>query len=170
MMEIGEKVKIVNGPDEGKTGEILEANLYHQNYMVRVEEPNGSSKFQRIGAEALVSLNPKPVPVPVLADITPVVKTRADIPEEAEKTEEPPKPEPKPEPKPLIPEEPATPILYSKPINPEPVETAPPVVKEKLPRAISEWPKEDVDELKKWIEKTAVKAVEVYMRARLFRK
>lgn len=162
MMEIGEKVKIVNGPDEGKTGVILDANLYHQNYMVKVEEPNGSSKFQRIGAEALVSLDPKPVPVPVLADITPVVKTRADIPEETEKTEEPPKPESKPEPKPLIPEEPVKPA--------EPEEPAPKVVQEKLPRAISEWPKEDVDELKKWIEKTAVKAVEVYMRARLIRK
>ena len=159
MMEIGEKVKIINGPDEGKTGIILEANLYHMNYMVKIDEPDGGSKFQRIGAEALVSLNPKPVTVPVLADITPVVKTRADIPEEPQKPET---QAPKPEPKPLIPEEPATPKIY--------LESEPKVVQEKLPRAISEWPKEDVDELKKWIEKTAVKAVEVYMRARLIRK
>ena len=158
MMEIGEKVKIVNGPDEGKTGVILEANLYNQNYMVKVNEPNGSSKFQRIGAEALVSLNPKPVPV--LADITPVVKARTDIPEEP----------PKPEPKPIIPEEPATPKVYLEPKPVEPEEPKSKVVQEKLPRALSEMPKEDVDELKKWIEKTAVKAVEVYIRARLIRK
>lgn len=166
MMDIGEKVKIVSGPDEGKTGTILEANFYHQNYMVKIDEPDGGSKFQRIGAEALESLNPKPVPVPVLADITPVVKTRADIPQGAEKTEEPPKPEPKP----LIPEEPATPKIYLEPEPVKPEEPKSKVVQEKLPHALSEMPKEDVDELKKWIEKTAVKAVEVYMRARLFRK